>query len=84
MILTPSKNVLERDVEKLLDWFKNNSLGANPSKFQSMLLKNKNVNGDDFNIIVDNDTLNLTDAMTVRGVGIDDKLHFKSCLKYVQ
>ena len=31
------KNVLERDVEKLLDWFKNNSLEANPSKFQSML-----------------------------------------------
>ena len=24
------KNVLERDVEKLLDWFKNNSLEANP------------------------------------------------------
>ena len=54
------KNVLERDVKKLLDWFKNNSLEASPSKFQSMLLKNKNVNGDDFNIIVDNDTLNLT------------------------
>ena len=33
------KNVLERDVEKLLDWFKNNSLEANPSKFQSMFLK---------------------------------------------
>ena len=33
------KNVMERDVEKLLDWFKNNSLEANPSKFQSMLLK---------------------------------------------
>ena len=33
------KNVLERDVEKSLDWFKNNSLEANPSKFQNMLLK---------------------------------------------
>ena len=43
-----------------------------------MLLKNKNVNGDDINIIVDNDTLNLTDAMTVLGVDIDDKLHFNS------
>ena len=43
-----------------------------------MLLKNKNVNGDDLNIIVDNDTLNLTDAMTVLGVDIDDKLHFNS------
>ena len=72
------KNVLEGDVEKLLDRFKNNSLEANPSKFQNMLLKNKNVKRDDFNIIVDNDTLILTDAMTVLGVDIDDKLNFNS------
>ena len=72
------KNVLECDVEKLLDRFKDNSLEANPSKFQNMLLKNKNVNRDDFNIIVDNDTLILTDAMTVLGVDIDDKFNFNS------
>ena len=48
------KSVLERDIKELLDWFKNNSLQANPSKFQSMLLKNKTVNAEDFNIIVDN------------------------------
>ena len=71
------KNVLERDVEKLLDWFKNNFLEANPSKFQSMFLI-KNVNGDDFNIIVNSDIWNLTDAMTVLGVDIDDKLNFNS------
>ena len=39
------KNVLERDVDKLLDWFKNNSLEANPSKCQSMLLKNNMLMG---------------------------------------
>ena len=49
----------------MLHWFKNNSLQANPSKFQSMLLKNKTVNTEDFNIGVDNDVLNLTDDMTV-------------------
>ena len=43
-----------------------------------MLLKNKNVNGDDFNNTVDNDTLNLTDAVTVLCVDIDDKLNFNS------
>ena len=58
----------------MLGWFKNNSLQANPSKFQSMLLKNKTVNAEDFNIIVDNDILNLTDDMTVLGVNIDNKL----------
>ena len=62
----------------MLDWFKNNSLQANPSKFQSMLLKNKTVNADDFNIIVDNDILNLTDDMTVLGINIANKLNFNS------
>ena len=49
---------------------------ANPSKFQSMFLKNKTVNAEDFNIIVDNDILNLTDDMTVLGINIDNKLDF--------
>ena len=40
----------------MLDWFKSNSLEANPSKFQSMLFKSKNANVEDFNIINDNDT----------------------------
>ena len=62
----------------MLDWFKKNSLQANPSKFQSMLLKNKTVNAEDFNIIVDNDILNLTDDMTVLGINIDNKLNFNS------
>ena len=72
------KNVLECDVKKMLYWFKINSLEANLSKFQSMLLKNKNVNAEDFNIIVDNDTIDLTVSMNVLGINIDDKLNFKS------
>ena len=72
------KNVLECDVKKMLYWFKINSLEANPSKFQSMLLKNKNVNAEDFNIIVDNDTIDLTASMNVLGINIDDKLNFNS------
>ena len=47
------KSVLERDIKNMLEWFKNNSLQANPSKFQRMLLKNKTVNAEDFNNIVD-------------------------------
>ena len=62
----------------MLDWFESNSLEANPSKFQSMLFKSKNVNVEDFNIIVDNDALNLTDSMIVLGVDIDDNLNFNS------
>ena len=62
----------------MLDRLKNNSLQANPSKFQSMLLKSKTVNAEDFNIIVDNYILNLTDDMTVLGINIDNKLNFNS------
>ena len=43
-----------------------------------MLLKNKTVNAEEFNIIVDNDILNLTDDMTVLGINIDNKLNFNS------
>ena len=43
-----------------------------------MLLKNKNVNAEDFNIIVDNDTIDLTASMNVLGIDIDDKLNFNS------
>ena len=65
-------------LKKVLDWFKNNSLQANPSKLQSMLLRNKTVNAEDFNIIVDNDMLNLTVDMTVLGINTDNKLNFNS------
>ena len=73
-----NKNVLECDVKKMLYWFKINSLEANPSKFQSMLLKNKNVNAEDFNTIVDNDTIYLTASMNVLGININDKLNLYS------
>ena len=42
------------------------------------LLKNKNVNAEDFNIITDNDTIDLTASMNVLGINIDDKLNFNS------
>ena len=33
---------LKYDLQKLLDWFKNNGMCANPSKFQMMFLGLKN------------------------------------------
>ena len=46
-------------------WFKNNSLEANPTVFQSMPLKNKKAIADDFGIIVNDTTLNLTDDINI-------------------
>ena len=58
--------------------FKINSLQANPSRLQSIHLKNKTVNAEDFNITVDNDIVNLTDDMAVLGIHIDSKLNCNS------
>ena len=70
------KNVLERDTQRFdFYWFKNNSLEANPTKFQSMLLKNKTAIADDFDIIVNDTTSNLTDDMTVLDITIDSQLN---------
>ena len=54
-------------------WF--NSLEVSPSKLQSIPLKNKNVNAEDFN---DHDAINLTDSMLVLGDDRDDKLNFNN------
>ena len=62
----------------MLYWFKIDSLEANSSKFQSMLMKNKNVNAEDFNIIVDNDTIDLTASMNVLGINMAEKLNLNS------
>ena len=43
-----------------------------------MLLKSKSINAEDLHIIVDNDTLNLTDYMTVLGINLDSKLNFNN------
>ena len=68
--------MFQQDTHRLLDWFKNNSMEANPTKFQSMILKNKKAIADYFNIIVNDTMLNLTDDMTVLGITIDSQLNF--------
>ena len=72
------KNILEFDVKKC--W-----IGLRVTRWQAILQnfrvcssKEKNVNAEDFNIIVDKDALNLTDSMIVLGVNIDDKWNFNS------
>ena len=70
-------------MKKVLYWFKVNSLETNTSQFQSMLLKNKSVNAEDFNVIADNDTVNLTETINVLGVNIYDKLNFNGHLSNI-
>ena len=69
----PNENVLERDIHKLLDWFKN---GGEINQIWCILLKNKKAIAGDFDIIVDDTKLNLTNDMTVLDIKMNSHLNF--------
>lgn len=70
------KYSLSSETNVLMEWFKNNSLGANPSKFQSILLSGKSKNEDVLLIDVDNSVIESAESITVLGIDIDRKLNF--------
>ena len=72
------KIILEKETSKMMDWFAKNSLAANPTKFQTMLMCGNNKKVDDLNIIVENTKLESTSSIKVLGVNIDSKLNFNA------
>ena len=65
--------ILQREIVYVLEWFKYNSMVANPAKFQLMFL------GRDINPIsikIGNDILNPSECVKLLGVYIDCKLNF--------
>ena len=70
------KIILEKETNKMMDWFAKNSLAANSTKFQTMLMCGNNKKVDDLNIIVENTKLESTSSIKVLGVNIDSKLNF--------
>ena len=67
------KIILEKETNTMMDWFAKNSLAANPTKCQTMLLCGNNKRVDDLHIIVENDKLESTSNFKVLGVNIDSK-----------
>ena len=59
-----------------MDWFKQNSLKANPEKIQSMLISSHGCDAEGLMIPVDNTMIYSTERMKVLGIMIDDKLNF--------
>ena len=53
-----------------------NSLAANPPKFQTMLLKINTIKDIQLNVTVENIPLPSTNTMKVLGIDIDDRLTF--------
>ena len=69
-------DTLNKEIVSLMEWFRKNSLAANPAKFQTMLVKTNNIKDAELNVTVDNVSLPSSDAMKVLGIDIDDRLTF--------
>ena len=67
-------NTLELETANLLEWFKINSIAANPGKFQLMLLGN--IGDIDIKFNVNNVILKPKSCVKLLGVNIDCKLRF--------
>ena len=67
---------LHKESVSLMEWFRKNSLAANPAKFQTMLLKSNSIKDIQLNVTVENISLPSSDTMKVLCIDIDDRLTF--------
>ena len=70
---------LEEDLQKILDWFKENGMCANPAKFQIMFL-GLNINNS-LCLNIDGQRVKQSEHVKLLGVQIDNKLHFDKHVK---
>ena len=67
---------LTSDIDTLRKWFKENSLEANPVKFQSMLISSRDKTDLKLDVSVDGTMLETTESIKILGVTVDRKLNF--------
>ena len=65
---------LEDDLQKIIDWFKENGMCANPGKFKMMFLGLK-INSS-LCLNIDEQKVRQSEYVKLRGIQIDNKLHF--------
>ena len=75
-VLSEVVSILQRETCNVLEWFKYNSMTANPAKFQTMFLGVKEE--DLVDICVNDIILKPINSVKLLGVTIDHKLNFKS------
>ena len=66
---------LEKESEKVVDWFRRNNMIVNPEKFQSMILE-RSGNSDVHTIEIDGNKVETTNSVDLLGIHIDNKLTF--------
>ena len=70
------EDTLNKEIIYLMEWFRKNSLAANPAKFQTMLVKSNSIKDTELNVTADNVSLPSSDTMKVLGIDIDARLTF--------
>ena len=66
---------LEKDLEKAIDWFRQNYMIVNPEKSQSMILQRPG-NSDAHAIEIDGSKIETTNSVDLLGIHIDNELTF--------
>ena len=70
------EKTLAKEVTLLLKWFKDNSLEANPTKFQALLCQSNHSGDVKMNVIIEDVSVSSTPSITSLGVIIDSHLKF--------
>ena len=77
--------MLQAEAEVTVQWFSENAMQANPTKFQGILLKG-NKDGSDFKVSIKGQDIDFSKSITALGICIDENLTFdnhvnNNCLK---
>ena len=70
------EKTLTSDIDTLRKWLKENSLEANPVKFQSMLISSRDKTDLKLDVSVDGTMLETAESIKILGVTVDRKLNF--------
>ena len=71
---------LSNDTHLILNWFRINSMGVNPGKFQIMFLVS-NTDNSKITFMIENRSLKSRSEVKLLGIAIDDKLSFSTHIK---
>ena len=76
---------LERAAVKATDWFRCNSMVANPEKFQAIVIdpKTRNTSDTPYTFVFRDITISTKSEVTILGVHVDNKLNFNSHIKMI-
>jgi len=75
-------NILEKESETAIKWFKENEMIVNPDKFQALIL-GKHKQNDSIKLKINGSEIIPEKSVTLLGIEIDDKLNFNDHVKTI-